>query len=140
MEYVLKTKGENDFDSVITISGLTSDITINELLDGLENSQRIKKETHTNAQLTEMFLKEAREKMPQLAEIKPEHIALATQYFMKLGENRVAEELIKSCDESIEKYTKHLEAIEDATGIKCLPEIAPFQIEDFAEKTEETNG
>lgn len=136
MKYELKTRGEQEFDSVITISGLTSDITINELLDNLENSQKILKETHSNAQLTEMFLKEAREKMPQLAEIAPEHLGLATQYFMKMGENRMAEELMRSCRESIDKYTTHLKAIEEATGIKCLPEIAPFQLEDFAAKDE----
>lgn len=135
MEYKIKTKGEQEFDTVIEISGLTADLTINSLLDSLENSQRIAKETHSNMQITDLFLEEARNKMPQLAEIAPEHVALATQYFMKVAENKGAEALMESCRESIDKYTTHLKAIEEATGIKCLPEIAPFQLEDFPTKS-----
>lgn len=131
MIYTLKKREEKEFDSVVEISGLSSEVTINSLLDALENSQRLAKETDTQRQVTELFLKEAREKLPQLADVKPEHYALATQYFMKLAENKAAENLIQSCQESIKKYSTHLEAIEEATGIKCLPEVAPFQLVDL---------
>lgn len=140
MKYTLKTKGENDFDSVIEITGLSTEITINALLDHLEASQRTKMETSSQKQVTQLFLDKALEVMPQLGEIKEEHVALATEFFMKKGLQRTADELLKSCDESIEKYTTHLKAIEEATGIKCLPEIAPFQPVDFAEKSEESHG
>lgn len=131
MKYTVKTKGESEFDTVIEISGLTAELSINELLDSLENSQRIAKETHSNMQVVDIFLKTAEEKMPELAKISEDSLALATEYFMKKAENRTAQMLMDSCKASIDKYTTHLKAIEEETGIKCLPEIAPFQIVDL---------
>lgn len=132
MEYKLKQRGENDFDSVIEISGLSSDHTINSLLDHLENTQRMAKETDTRLQMDEMFVVEALKKMPQLAEIPSEHLPLAIMYFAKLEAIRTAKDLLATCEDTIGTYTTHLKAIEEATGITCLPVIAPFQREDIA--------
>lgn len=132
MEYTLKTKGETDeFESVITISGLTSDVTIHSLLDHLESTQKTAKEAHMTMQVNDMFISEAEKKMPLLAEIPEEHRALASQYFFKLEANRQSQNLLDTCQNTIETYTTHLKAVEEATGIKCLPEVAPFQLVDL---------
>ena len=131
MKYKLKEKNEKEFDSVITISELTSDVTINQLLDHLENTQRVLKEQKGQIQVNEALMAKAIEEVPALKDVPEDKIGLALSYFGKANANKQAVELIKTCEETIEIYETHLKAIEAETGIKCFPVISPFNPQDI---------
>jgi hypothetical protein len=133
MEYTLKEdkskeEGLNEFDSIIEITGLHSEVTINNLLDHLENTQKVLKEQVGQIKANEMLMEKAVEELPILKDIPEDKANLALSYFGKIVANKQAEELIKVCEETIEIYTEHLKGIEKATGIKCLPEVSPYQV------------
>lgn len=129
MNYTVKKaaeEGQSEFDTVIEISELTSDVTINALLDHLESTQRVMKESLAQIDVNEALNTKAEEELPILAEVPKDKLALALSYFGKLAANKQAEDLIATCEETIRTYERHLLNIEEATGIKCTQERNPF--------------
>lgn len=128
----MKEENKDDpFESVIEISGLTSTHTINEFLDHIEKTQKLRKENHTQIQVNEGLNRKAIEVFPLLAEIPVEKYELVLIFLKRIAENEQSRQVIADADSSIETYTAHVKAIEQATGIMCLPTIAPYQLEDL---------
>jgi len=122
-----KEEGRNEFDSIIEISGLHSDVTVNNLLDHLENTQRVAKEQASQIEVNKVMMAKAVEALPILKDIPEDQLNLVLSYSSKFMANKQAEELIKTCEETVAVYTGHLKAIEEQTGIKCIPVSSPYQ-------------
>ena len=130
MQYKIKTphgEGQNEFDTIIEISGLTSSVSINSLLDHLENTAKTMKQQIGQVMANEMLMKSAVEELPILKEIPEDKVALAISYLGKKQANEMSQDLIQTCKETIETYFNHLKKIEEETGIKCLPAVSPIQ-------------
>ncbi len=113
-----KEDEQTEFDSVIEITGLRSEITVNRLLDHLEATKRVKKEQEGQMMVNKALMEKAVEELPILADIPADKLNLALSYVSKSLANTQAEDTIKACEETITSYEEHLKSIEDQTGIK----------------------
>lgn len=132
MEYSIKEKKEgeglNEYDWTIEISGVKTEVTINSLLDHLESTQKVQKEQSGQMTANAEMCRRLEDEYEFLKDLPQDKWEVLNAYSGKKVSDRQAEELIKMCDETIATYTKHLEEIEKATGIKCLPEVSPMQM------------
>jgi hypothetical protein len=131
MKYkIVKNEGEgqNEFDKVIEISGLKSEITINQVLGHLHEIKKMKKGQEAQIVANNMLNEKAVEALPVLGEIAEDKYHLAFSFFAKKEANKQSEGLIKEADDAIEKYETHLKAIEKELGIKCLPVESPIEV------------
>lgn len=119
-------KGENEYQDIIEITGLKSTVTVNQLLDHLEKVEKTLREQQGQVKVNEMLMEKAVEELPILKEIPDDKLNLVVSYFGKKLANKQSTELISDCKKSSETYRKHLEEIENQTGIKCVPQKSPF--------------
>lgn len=129
MEYKIDKKpedGQNEFETVIEITGLSSKVTINQLLDHYENTNKVIREQKAQIEVNKTLNEKAIELLPMLKDIPTDKLNLVLSYASKSLANQQSEELIKDCEESNVNYERHLKAIEEQLGIKCLPKISPF--------------
>ncbi len=126
MQYTLKERKEKEYESVIEISGLTSEITVDDLLDHLEKTQKILKEQRAQVQVNNQLNEKALEICPQLKDIPLEQLGVALSYFGKLAANQQSEAIIAECEDTVKTYEAHLREIEKVMDLKILPEVSPF--------------
>lgn len=127
MPYTLKKKDEKDeLNSLIEISGLTSELTPHQLLDHFENTEKILKEQAGQVVINNDQNRVAEEMLPMLKDIPEEHWKVAYRYFERKMQNLAIEETQKTGAETLKTYRFHLENIEKETGIKCLPQVSPL--------------
>lgn len=139
MQYTIKKphgEGQNEFDTVIEITGLRTEVTVNGLLDHLEGTVKTMKEQAGQIVSNKFLMEKAIEELPLLKEVPENKVALAFSYFSKMSANKIAEETIKTCEETISIYRGHLEEIEKQTGIKCLPVVSPIQQAEIPKENE----
>jgi len=131
MKYTIKKQfegeGQNEFDSIIEISGLTSETSVNGLLDYLESVKKTVKQQEGQVQMNEVFIEKAVEALPMLKDIPEDKLGLVLSFVSKFMANKESVEILKTCAATIETYEKHLDSIEKETGIKCVPIISPIQ-------------
>lgn len=113
-------EGQNEFDDIIEISGVTTTITINQLLDHLENTQKVLKEQKGQIEVNLIQMDLAEKELPVLKDIPQDKAMLALSYFGKKEAIKQARDLIKTCKATIETYKEHIKQIEKSTGIKCI--------------------
>jgi hypothetical protein len=123
MKYTIKKQfgeGQNEFDSIIEITGLKTELTINSLLDHLENTKKVLKEQIGQMQANDILMSKAVEEVPVLKDIPKDKEGIAFSYLSKKSANYQSENLIKTCQETIKTYEEHIKNIEEQTGIKCI--------------------
>ena len=127
MQYTLKQKDEEKvLDSVIEISGLTSEIKPSALLQHVLTTKKVLSEQKAQMAVNKQLNEKAVELCPQLKDIPADKLALALSYFGKLAANQQSEEIVKECEETIETYETHIKEIEKVMDLKILPEVSPF--------------
>lgn len=124
-------KGQNEFDTVIHMANLSSEVTIDSLLDHLEKTEKTMREQLGQVEVNKILMEKAIEALPMLKDIPEDKIGLAFSYVNKMSANKIALETIDTCEKTIEVYRTHLKGIEEATGIKCVPEVSPIQLKDI---------
>lgn len=112
---------EQPYDSVIQKTGLTSEFTINQLMDHLDFSSKKMKEAETQIEINDKQNELIEETIPVLKDIPEEQWQMATTYFVRKQQRLEYEQLIETCKETIAKYTKTLEDIKNEFGID-IPE------------------
>ncbi len=130
MRYSIKKQfgeGQNEFDSVIEIADLTSEVTVNTLLDHVESCQKTAKEQAGQMEANSAQMKMAIEALPILKDIPEDKLNLALSYISKYMANKEAVVTIAMCESTISTYMGHLKSIEEQTGIKCVPVLSPIQ-------------
>ncbi len=126
MQYTLKERKEKEYESVIEISGLTAEITPDDLLDHLEKTQKILKEQRAQVKVNEQLNEKALEICPQLKDIPLEQLGVALSYFGKIAANQQSEAIIAECENTVTTYETHLKEVEKVMDLKILPEVSPF--------------
>jgi len=131
MQYTIKKhfegEGQTEFDSIIEVSGLTSEVSVNILLDHLESVQKSKKQQEGQVKANEMQIERAIEELPFLKDIPEDKLHLVFSFVSKRLANKESVDILNTCDATIETYQKHLQSIEDQTGIRCVPVVSPIQ-------------
>jgi len=112
---------EQPYDSVIQKTGLTSEFTINQLMDHLDFSSKKMKEAETQVEINDKQNELIEETIPVLKDIPEEQWQMATTYFVRKQQRLEYEQLIETCKETIAKYKKTLEDIKNEFGID-IPE------------------
>lgn len=121
-------KAENEYDSTIEMGGYKVRFTINALLDHLEYTKKQKKEAATNLELGTAQNQVAEAALPLLEELKPEDLNMVGLYCERRLKEAQYQELIATCDDTIEKYEDRLRAISMALHIDMPAFMKPEEI------------
>lgn len=136
MEYTFKIieKKENDLETIIEKGNLTTQFTLQDILDHLEFTQKSLRTAKSQIEVGEIQDKLAIEILPLLKEIPEDKWVLVNAYATRQIQKPISLSVIDTAEKTVASYTEQMEHIKKELGLSTDVEVKEEVIE---EKTEE---
>ena len=138
IEYKIKEKKDSDLETIIEKSGLTVDFTLQQVIDHLEFTRKVLRETEAQLEAHKIQDKMAIEIIPALAELPIEKMNLVSAYAGRQLQRETSENLIETSKKTIASYEEQLETIQEKLGLSLEEKEEEAEEEILEEANEET--
>lgn len=128
--FTYKFVEKNDEDvlqSKVEKSGLTTEFTIQDVLDHLEHTKKTLLETVTQMDIEDIQNKAIEEMQPVVKDIKEDQYQMVIQYLARKMQRPESLSLKETCEKTIKSYEDQVELMKEQLGIDIqLPIESPY--------------